>query len=293
MFKIGAASIVFFICICCSAQQAQLFEPGLISDGGVFGLTISPDGNTALWVKSNGKRDTLIILQSNKTNGRWTKPVIASFSAVDAKWKDVDPMFTPDGKTVLFQSTRPVPDRPNRTGFDIWAVDRTSSGWTVPYHLGNVINADASESYASVTRQGHVYFMKENPSKAGNSDIYVSRKMNGVFQEPVNIGLPVNTEQFRESNPFISPDEDYILYFSSDSTGLGEVDLYISFNKNGKWTQPQNLGTKVNSSLAEFCPFYHEKEKRLYFSRQKKGEGRMYEDIYFIEIDLKTFDNKY
>lgn len=290
MLKIGAASIVFFICICCSAQQAQLFEAGLISDGGVFGLTISPDGNTALWVKSNGKRDTLMILQSNKINGRWTKPVVASFSMADAKWKDIDPIFSPDGKTVLFQSTRPVPDRPNRTGFDIWAVDRTAKGWTPPYHLGNIINTDASESYASVTKQGHIYFMKENPAKAGNSDIYVSRKMNGAFQEPVNIGLPVNTERFRESNPFVSPDEDYILYFSSDSTGFGEVDLYISFKKNGTWTQPKNLGPTINSSLAEFCPFYHEKEKRLYFSRQKKGEGRMYEDLYFTEIDLKKLN---
>ena len=290
MLKIGSSLITFFICICCTAQEAQLFEPGLISDAGVFGLTLSPDGNTALWVKSNGKRDTLIILQSDKINGRWTKPVAASFSSKDAKWKDIDPIFSPDGKTVLFQSNRPVPDRPSRTGFDIWAVDRTNEGWTAAYHLGNTINTDASESYASVTRQGHIYFMKDNPAKAGNSDIYVSRKINAVYQEPENIGLPVNTASFRESNPFISPDEDYILYFSSDSTGLGEVDLYISFKKNGKWMQPKNLGPKINSTLAEFCPFYHEKEKRLYFSRQKKGEGRMYEDVYFIEIDLKKFD---
>lgn len=290
MLKTSTSVIAFFLCLYCSAQQAQIFEPGVISDGGVFGLTISPDGNTALWVKSNGKRDTLVILQSDKINDRWTKPVVASFSTADAQWKDIDPIFSPDGKTVLFQSNRAVPDRPGRTGFDIWAVDKTSNGWTAPYHLGNMINTDASESYASVTKEGHIYFMKENPAKAGNSDIYVSRKINGSYQAPENIGLPVNTERFRESNPFVSPQEDYILYFSSDSTGLGEVDLYISFKKNGKWNQPQNLGPAINSSLAEFCPFYHEKEKRLYFSRQKKGEGRMYEDIYFIEINLKKFD---
>ncbi len=291
MLKIGWLLFAVSSCLYASSQEAQLFEPGLISDGGVFGLTISPDGNTALWVKSNGRRDTLVILQSDKIKGRWTKPVRVSFSATDAQWKDIDPIFSPDGKTVLFQSTRPVPDRPNRTGFDIWAVDKTATGWTAPYHLGNVMNTDASESYASVTRKGDIYFMKDHPQKAGNSDIYVSRKINGVYQEPENIGLPVNTERFRESNPFISPDEDYILYFSSDSTGYGEVDIYISFKQNGKWSSPKNLGAKVNSSLAEFCPFYHEKEKRLYFSRQKKGEGRMYEDLYFIDIDLKEYNN--
>lgn len=285
MVKIGLIIMGILVGFYGNSQQVQLFEPGLISDGGVFGLTISPDGNTALWVKSNGKRDTLVILQSNKINGSWTKPVTASFSSADAKWKDIDPIFSPDGKTVLFQSNRPVPDRPGRTGFDIWAVDRTASGWTPPYHLGNVINTDASESYASVTNKGDVYFMKDNPASVGNSDIYVSRKINGKYQEPENIGLPVNTEKFRESNPFISPDEDYIIYFSSDSTGLGEVDLYISFKKEGKWMLPKNIGAPINSEQAEFCPFYNVKEKRLYFSRQKKGAGRMYEDIYFISFN--------
>lgn len=285
MLKFGLILTGILVSFSGNSQDAQLFEPGLISDGGVFGLTISPDGNTALWVKSNGRRDTLVILQSNKINGRWSNPVTASFSSADAKWKDIDPIFSPDGKTVIFQSTRKVPDQPGRTGFDIWAVDKTTVGWSAPYHLGNTINTDASESYASVTNKGDVYFMKENPAQAGNADIYVSRKVNGIYQEPANIGSPVNTIKFRESNPFISPEEDYIIYFSSDTTGLGEVDLYISFKKHGEWSQPKNIGTPVNSELAEFCPFYHVKEKRLYFSRQKKGAGRMYEDLYFIPFD--------
>lgn len=63
------------------------------------------------------------------------------------------------------------------------------------------------------------------------------------------------------------------------------MDLYISFKKNGKWMQPKKLGPEINSALAVFCPFYHAKEKRLYFSRQKKGDGRMYEDLYFIDFN--------
>ncbi|MFZ6025929.1 MAG: hypothetical protein ACOYVG_15915 [Bacteroidota bacterium] len=134
--------------------------------------------------------------------------------------------------------------------------------------------------------------MKDNPDKADNSDIYVSKKINGIYQQPENMGMPLNTVRFRESNPFISEKEDYIIYFSSDSTGLGEVDLYISFKKNGKWLQPKNLGAPINTSLAKCCPFYHEKEKRLYFSRQKKEERRMYEDIYFINFNPHQYKNE-
>lgn len=268
--------------------QPQKFEPGKISDGGVFGLTISPDSRTALWVKSNGKRDTLVIMESTRKKNSWSEPVIASFSTNSAQWKDIDPMFSPDGNMILFQSNRPVPGKPERKGFDIWAVKRNKKGWSEPFHLGNTINGDGSESYASMTLRGDIYFIKDNETKAGNSDIFVSRFVDGQYQTPQNIGLPVNTT-FRESNPFISPDEDFLIYFSDDSSGLGEVDLYISFKSGDSWTKPRSIGAPVNSKLAEFCPFYHRKEKRLYFSRQEKSAARMYEDVYFIVFDVDAF----
>lgn len=285
--------IIYLLFLSWQGAAAQdvpvLFEPGLLPPGSSFGFTLSPDSKTALWVHSGGKRDTLRIMESTKVNGKWSTPAIASFSTGSGAWKDIDPIFSPDGKTVLFQSDRQVPGLPSRSGFDIWAVTFLNGKWSEPYHLGNVINSDASESYASISRNGDIYFMKEREGQTGNSDIYVSKKINGVYKAPENIGLPVNTEAFRESNPFISPDGDYLVYFSSDSAGLGAVDLYISFLGKGKWSQPQNLGQPVNSALAEFCPFYHEKEKRLYFSRQQTAGGRMIEDIYYISLDIEKY----
>ncbi|WP_290798659.1 TolB family protein [Flavihumibacter sp. UBA7668] len=288
MFRIITLSIIFLSKVNAVFSQPHMFEPGLISNGGVFGLTISPDSRTALWVQSNGRRDTLVIMESHKKNGRWSKPVIAGFSSATASWKDIDPMFSPGGDLVLFQSTRSVPDKPGRTGFDIWAVKKEKNGWGEPYHLGNVINSDASESYASMSANGNIYFMKENEDQVGKSDIYVSEFRNGNYLLPKNLGRPVNTSQ-RESNPFISPAEDFLLYFSTDSTGFGEVDLYISFRKNEQWTAPKNLGQPINSALAEFCPFLHKKENRLYFSRQEKLPNRMLENLYYIDFDVEKY----
>lgn len=267
-------------------KQPQMFEPRLISDDGVFGFTLSPDGKEAFWVKSNGGRDTLYIMHSLKTRGKWTTPVPATFSTQSATWKDIDPVFSPDGNTLLFQSTRPVPGLPDRKGFDIWAVKREAGVWGEAYHLGNVINTDVSESFASSTRSGNIYFMKDNPDGIGSSDLYVSRYSNGAYLEPENLGKPINTA-FRESNPYISPDEDYIIYFSSDTSGYGDVDLFMSRRTTDTWSTPVNLGKPINGPIGEFCPFYHEKEKRLYFSRTTQQGKRRVENIYSFPFDPK------
>jgi WD40-like Beta Propeller Repeat len=268
--------------------EPVLFEPGLISNGGVFGLTLSPDSKTALWVSSNGKRDTLKIMESRKIKGVWTLPVVASFSSSTGAWKDIDPMFSPDGKTVLFQSTRKDGRDSSRNDFDIWAVRRSGDGWSKPYSLGNKVNTTSSESYASIAKNGNIYFMKENEDGLGKSDIYVADLGSGKFERIKNLGSPVNTTE-RESNPYISPKEDYLIYFSTDKNGFGEVDLYITFRKNGKWTTPRNLGIPINSAAAEFCPFVHEREKRLYFSRQVKEGDSFKEDIYYVPFDVDRY----
>lgn len=282
MTKLFSAAFLTFILVFSIFSQStvQMFEPRFISDDGVFGLTVSPDGNEAFWVSSGGKREKLVIMQSKKRRGKWSEPQIAAFSGKEG-WRDIDPMFSPDGETVLFQSNRPVEGFPNRKGFDIWAVKKTKNGWSDPFNLAE-INSDASESYASTAKNGNIYFMKENENGTGKSDIYFAEFKNGKYQTPRNLGSPVNTNE-RESNPFISPDEDYLLYFSDDPKGFGDVDLYISFNNKGNWQPPQNLGKTVNSELAEFCPFVHKKQNRLYLSRQKKDGERFIENVYYLD----------
>ncbi|WP_133259625.1 TolB family protein [Pseudochryseolinea flava] len=275
-----------------AAQKTpEIFQPGLISNGGVFGFTLSPDGKEAFWVQSNGGRDTLIIMHSMNVKGKWQQPTPASFSGNAGVWKDIDPVFSPDGKTILFQSNRPVEGKPDRTFFDIWISKREKNGWSKAIHLGNVINTDASESFASMTKSGNIYFMKDNPDGKGSSDIWVSKFENNQYKDAVNLGAPVNTT-FRESNPFVSPNEDYIIYFSSDSTGLGDVDLFISFKHGDQWSKPKSLGSPINGKLGEFCPFYHERQKKLYFCRTvTHANGRRTEDIFVVDFDPAIFRN--
>lgn len=289
MIKFNLAfSFLFFSYFIQAQQSPEIFQPGIISDGGVFGFTLSPDGREAFWVSSNGGRDTLVIMQSRLVKKQWQKPVAAEFSGKPGQWKDIDPVFTPDGKRLLFQSTRPWPGDSLESDFDIWAVDKVAGRWNDPYPLKD-INTRVSESFASMASNGNVYFMKQNPDGRGSSDIYKSVWADGKYLPPVNIGLPVNTN-FRESNPFISPSEDYLIYFTDDSTGLGDVDLVISFREGEGWGKPVSLGQPINSHLGEFCPFVHPGQERIYFSRTVvKPGGRRTENIYSWPFNSRKF----
>ncbi len=56
-----------------------------------------------------------------------------------------------------------------------------------------------------------------------------------------------------------------IMYFSSNRPGgQGGFDIYVSYNKGGKWTYPENLGDKVNTPGNEVTPFFD--GEQLYFS---------------------------
>lgn len=274
--------LIFSVALCLSffftrsQSTATIFAPDVISNDGVFGLTLSPKGDHAVWVSSKGKRDTLFIQESKKVNGRWQAPMITSFSG---KWRDIDPMFTPDGKTILFQSNRPVEGFPNRKRMDMWAVAKIGNGWGEPYHLGNTINSDSSESYASATKRGTIYFTMENGLKKG--DLFYAEFKNGNYLRPVSLSS-INTDK-RDANPFISPSEEYLIYAKAKADNENDSDLFITFKNENKWTVPQNLGAAVNSSDSEFCPSVHEKQDRLYFSRLRRGEKRFTENVYYVD----------
>lgn len=263
--------------------QAKLFAPEIFKTNDVFGLAISPDGKEIFFVKSWGGRDSLSIYHAKKgTDNQWTEPVRASFSCAKSGIKEIDPIFSPDGRTLIFNSTRPTPQNPDKKDFDIWIVKKKTDGsWGNPIHLGETINSDSTDFYASVANNGNIYFTSARQGKYGKLDIYKSEYKNGTYQTPTNLGTNINSDGI-SSNPFIAPDESYLIFFSFKEVGFGDSDLYISFNKEGHWTKPVNLGKLINTEIGEFCPSVS--GKHFYFSRMKKGGKKIEENICQIEM---------
>ena len=180
----------------------------------------------------------------------------------------IEPVFHPDGQ-LFFASNRPTSDNDSLKDFNIWFVRPVDSGWSSPQPLNEQVNSPGNEFYPSFTSNGDLYFTATLPGGKGAEDLWVSKFENGTYQQPENLGDSINTSNF-EYNSFVNRDGSFILFTTHGwGKGYGSADLYVSFRKeNETWSEPKNLGPKVNTAAFEFCPSLSPDEKTLFFTRR-------------------------
>ena len=232
-------------------SEPAIFAEGIVSTGDFDSHpAFTPDGKTLYFVRSTPNFNLWTILVSHFERGKWSTPEVAPFSG---QYSDADPCVTADGSRFYFISNRPVVGK-SKPDLDIWVMDKTATGWSEPKNIGVPINSSGNEWYPTVASNGTVYFGSDREGGKGRTDIYRSRLVNGKYSEPENLGDAINTP-LNEFEPLIAPDESYLIFMAGGrADGRGGFDLYISYNRSGVWTQPTNLGDKINSSGNEYSP---------------------------------------
>jgi len=283
----------------------EIFAPGVISTRySEQQIAFTPDGKELfLWLGEN--RPYCTILWMKETDEGWSPLQVAPFSG---KYVDMKFSFSPDGRTFLFSSNRPHEMSGNPTdNLDIWTMERSPSGWGEPKRFGLSVNGKSHDYYPSMAENGNLYFMSDREEGLGEDDIYYAGFEGGKLTKARNIGPPINTS-LNEGDPFIAPDESYILFCSRDrKDGFGNNDLFISYRKNdGTWTTPKNLGSEINTVAEEVCPMVSHDGKYLFFSSNRKlndrfpvipltldqiekalaNPGNGYYDIYWVEAGI-------
>jgi outer membrane protein OmpA-like peptidoglycan-associated protein len=81
------------------------------------------------------------------------------------------------------------------------------------------------------------------------------------------------------------PDSSKIMFFTACNRpdGMGNCDIYFARFKDGKWAEPVNAGSQVNSEFWEGQPSFSAESKILYFSGDKTG-GKGKSDIWKCEL---------
>lgn len=241
-----------------ATDTPQLLAPKLLASPlNEYNGTFSPDG-TLFYYTTDSPNHAYITFTQMKADSSWSEPKIASFSG---KFPDYDPIFSLDGERVYFSSRRP---KDGTKKSRVWYVERQDSLWGSPRAV-TLTDGEDNEFYSSLTKEDILYF-----NIWAKGDIYRAVLLDSVYQvEPLPSIINSGGDK---GDPFISPDEDYLLFRGYDDS-LGRGDLYISFNIQGSWTAPENLGEPINSEAHEMCPWVSHDGKFMVFA-----SGRVLQD---------------
>ncbi|WP_430408427.1 hypothetical protein [Kordia sp.] len=216
-------------------------------------------------------------------DGKWSKPKLASFS-LNKEYSDYRPRLNPNGDLLYFSSTRPLKVAIEPSGSHQWYIKKNESGWGKPIPLEEPF-VDKSIIDLTSSENGNLYFTSnKKDAKPQDEGIYYSINQEGQYTTIERMGKEINSPDNWTCCPYIAPDESYIIFDSPRTSGFGDADLYISFNKNGNWTKSYNLGAKVNTKYGEGLATVSPDGKFLFFYRSEVNNG----DIYWIDfIQLK------
>jgi WD40-like Beta Propeller Repeat len=262
-----------------SAPKPEMIGEGVLSTSDdEFGGSLSPDGTTIYYDITVPAHYLYVMCESRLVKGKWQTPEVLPFSGL---YRDSDPVLTPDGKTLLFASDRPWQGHDERS-FYIWSVKRTEDGWGEPKPMEGPVNSAGSQVFASLANNGNLYFTSDR--NQGRFDIYRSRLVNGKYQEAEDLGAEVNGEGIWSLEALVAPDESYLLIGSfGRQPSFGNSDLFISYNQNGAWSKPKNLGPIINTPAREYSPRISPDGKWLIFTSEQGMQSEKREQAFTSE----------
>ncbi len=129
------------------------------------------------------------------------------------------------------------------------------------------LNTEQPETFPSLNaEENRIFFGRINQRQ---EDIYLAEKLDGVWSAPKRIDFSTGQN---ESTQSISSDGKTIVFSACQrADGLGSCDLYWTKEVDGKWLEPKNMGSTINSPSWESQPCLAEDGKELYFSSNRPG----------------------
>ena len=171
----------------------------------------------------------------------------------------------------------------NKNEGDIYLSELEDGSFTTPRPLNSEINSDSWEGSASLTSdEKTLYFTSEREGGYGGRDIYKAERLkNGDWGNVVNLGPTINT-RYDEDAPFIHPDNKTLYFSSKGHNSIGGYDIFYTYNDDGVWDAPENIGYPVNTIEDDRYYVLTADGTRGYYSSAGKDDSYGGNDIYVV-----------
>lgn len=207
---------------------------------------------------------------------------VSRMSFSESIFSDISPVIVQNG--ILFCSNRRFSAIKDRTSYDgtrlynIYIAQKIDSvQWEKPQMVGNERVKKFNSGPMSIGPDGRtVYFTSEvEAGKVAKKKKF--RNHNGIFSAELSgtrLGslkpFRYNSNEYEVAHPSVSHDGKYLFFASDMPGGSGKSDIYFCENINGEWSQPVNMGPRINTTGVENFPYIHP-SGRLYFSSDRAG----------------------
>ena len=241
------------------------------------------------------RKSTLILLLLRGLSvAAQTDVIVTNEAEINTAFQEYSPAFYQDG--LVFIASNPAvstdkkeDDKTGKTTTSIfWAKKGEKNLLLKPVPFAKELTTKFYDGPLSFSTDANAIFFtrsnvkRNNPIRAKDGlvklKIYSAQLKGDVW---ANISeLPFNNTEFDCAHPSVSPDGRRLYFSSNRPGGFGGMDLYVSTFINNKWSDPVNLGPKVNTDKNDVFPFIHTDGKVFFTSNGRKdGIGGL--DIYF------------
>lgn len=210
-------------------------------------------------------------------------------SKINSRYAEHSPVISANDSILIYTARRPDSKgaRPEE-GFydeDIYVSFKKGNSWTEGKNIGEPINEKGHDATISLSADGKTLYLYRHKKDGG---LFVTKfdPEGKKWREPKQLSKPLKSKYWEAS---ICVSEDGLTgFFSSDRPGgMGGQDLYKVTRKkenSDNWSDPENLGPRINTPFDEDAPYFHPDGKTLYYScNGSNSQGGF--DIFVTELD--------
>ena len=207
---------------------------------------------------------------------------------INTRYDEQNPILSPDGKKLYFTRANDSLNigGPKDKG-DIWVSELGANGiWQKPVNLGRPVNDELKNYMLGFSADGRIMFLNNEKKLPGgmviNDGLVFSVFKNGRWSKPTHLNVDYLINRSSHQSGSVSADGATMVLSLQAYASRGGEDIYVCFYKNGRWTQPQNLGSTINTKQQEMTPYLSPDKKYLYFSSNGHG-GKGGRDLFVSE----------
>ncbi len=225
--------------------------------------SVSADGNTFFITAISDIKNEIYSFTKDAA-GKWNNKKNESALNTNDRYNHVRCI----GSDFMLKGGVPHTPGTSETGFELLAVNNGNYQNLGHLKVAAFNNYDATaEAFLTPDRKVLIMGIETDFSQGGSDLYFAQQKEDGTYGFLQNMGKVINSAADEGMCQLLS-DNKTMLFSSDGFSAFGSYDIFVSYRLDDtwkNWSEPINLGNKVNSTDFDGLPFYDEKNEVLYF----------------------------